>query len=107
MPTVAEVLAKRRAAASEYRGIGEFDGQVLNVLAFEEVPSKFPQKQVEIVAELENGETVANLRTSSEGIVGALDDLEAANLLPAKLKVISGPTPYGKPWYGFEEVPEA
>ena len=104
MPSAADVIAKRRAERSKYRNIEEFNGQILNVLGFEEVPSRFDSKQIEIAALDANGEEIENLRTSSAGVVDTLDALEAEGALPAKLKVVSGPSQYGKPWYDLEAV---
>ena len=87
MPTVAEVLAAKRAERSEYVKIGDFAGQVLEFLSFEEVPSKFPETQLEIVATTQNGDTISNLRTSSRAVVETLQALDAEGLLPVKLKV--------------------
>ena len=108
MPTAAEVIARKRAERSKYRSISEFKDQVLNVLGFEEVPSQFPQKQIEITALDAEGNEIEGLRTSSQGVVQTLDDLDAEGALPAKLKVISGPSNYpgGKPWFDLEAVEE-
>lgn len=89
MPTVAEILAAKRAERSQYRSISEFVGQTLNFLAIEEVPSKFPQPQLEVTAEDEKGETIADLRTSSVAVVEVLQALDSEGLLPTRLKVVS------------------
>jgi hypothetical protein len=109
MPTVAEVLAKKRAERSQYAQMADFKDQIVTVVSFEEVPSNFAQKQIEISLITAAGEEVTNLRTSSQGVVETLGALAEENLLPAKLKVVSGNSSYpgGKPWFDFEEVAEA
>jgi hypothetical protein len=105
--TVAEVLAEKREArmgdAAQWRKIGEFVNQTLSFVKIEEVPSKFPQTQLEITALTEEVEEVV-IRTSSAGIVENLQALAAEGLFPIDLKVVAYPSNYGKDGYDLEEV---
>lgn len=103
MPTVAEILAKKRAERSEYVKLGDFVGQTLEFVAIEEVPSKYPEPQLQVTVEKADGTVVDNLRTSSRAVVETLQELDSEDLLPTKLKVISFQGAGGT-GYDLEEV---
>lgn len=100
-------LAKKLSeAAGSAARIGDFDGQVLNVLSIDANDSPFPdakakgQKQVVVTALDADGNEVTFFATPTAGrqLIAIEDDL------PQELLIVSFPGQFGKTGYKFEEA---